>query len=63
MAAEVLTPITQTLNAGTPMRRPGMRRKLDGYFHVEPRGCLGAQLDILSRIPGRSPRTDRPETG
>ena len=37
---------------------PRLHKKLDGYIHVEPRGYLGAHLDILSQLTGRKPRGD-----
>ncbi|MEM9248696.1 MAG: fatty acid desaturase family protein [Pseudomonadota bacterium] len=37
---------------------PALHKKLDGYVHVEPRGYLGAHLDILRQLTGRAPRAD-----
>ncbi|MFC2967297.1 fatty acid desaturase family protein [Acidimangrovimonas pyrenivorans] len=37
---------------------PKLHEKLDGYVHVEPRGYLGAHLDILAQLTGRKPRSD-----
>ncbi len=37
---------------------PELHKKLDGYVHVEPRGYLGAHLDILRQLTGRTPRAD-----
>ncbi|MEC3861751.1 fatty acid desaturase family protein [Mesobacterium sp. TK19101] len=39
---------------------PKLHKKLDGYVYVEPRGYLGAHLDILAQLTGRQPRSDRP---
>lgn len=38
---------------------PKLHEKLDGYVYVEPRGYLGAHLDILAQLVGRKPRSDR----
>lgn len=37
---------------------PRLHRILDGYVYVEPRGYLGAHLDILEQLFGRKPRSD-----
>ena len=37
---------------------PKLHAKLDGYVCVEPRGYLGAHLDILRQLTGRAPRAD-----
>ena len=37
---------------------PELHRRLEGYVHVQPRGYLGAHLDILSQLLGRKPRSD-----
>ncbi|MGB7270686.1 MAG: fatty acid desaturase [Albidovulum sp.] len=37
---------------------PDLHHKLDGYVFVEPRGYLGAHIDILRQIIGRRPRAD-----
>lgn len=39
---------------------PKLHEKLKGYVHVEPRGYLGAHLDILSQLVGSKPRADAP---
>lgn len=39
---------------------PKLHEKLDGYIFVEPRGYIGAHLDILAQLIGRKPRSDRP---
>lgn len=38
---------------------PKLHQKLRGYVHVEPRGYVGAHLDILGQLTGRAPRSDR----
>jgi fatty acid desaturase len=40
---------------------PRLHDKLRGYVHVEPRGYLGAHLDILAQLRGVRPRSDAPE--
>ncbi|MBE2276160.1 MAG: fatty acid desaturase family protein [Rhodobacteraceae bacterium] len=43
---------------------PRLHEKLQGYVYVEPRGYLGAHLDILSQLTGRKRRSDdRPAEG
>ncbi len=37
---------------------PRLHDKLDGYVYVEPRGYLGAHLDILAQLTGRKRRSD-----
>lgn len=37
---------------------PKLHQKLDGYVHVEKGGYLGAHLDIIRQLTGRSPRAD-----
>lgn len=37
---------------------PQLHDKLSDYVHVEPRGYLGAHLDILRQLTGRKPRAD-----
>lgn len=37
---------------------PRLHEKLNGYVHVEPRGYLGAHLEILAQLTGRKPRAD-----
>lgn len=37
---------------------PRLHKILDGYVHVEDRGYLGAHIDIISQITGRTPRAD-----
>ena len=37
---------------------PKLHEKLKGNIHVEPRGCLGAHLEILAQLTGRSKRAD-----
>lgn len=38
---------------------PALHHKLQGFIHVEPRGYLGAHLDILAQLIGRKPRADQ----
>ncbi len=38
---------------------PKLHRILDGYIHVEKRGYLGAHIDILRQLTGRTPRVDQ----
>lgn len=38
---------------------PRLHEKLQGYVHVEPRGYLGAHIDIIRQLLGRSPRSDK----
>lgn len=40
---------------------PKLHEKLGGYVYVEPRGYLGAHIDIISQLLGRKPRSDAPE--
>ena len=35
---------------------PKLHKKLDGYIYVEKRGYLGAHIDIISQVLGKSPR-------
>ncbi len=37
---------------------PELHSRLSGFVHVEPRGYLGAHIDIISQIVGRKPRSD-----
>ena len=37
---------------------PALHEKLRDYIHVEPRGYLGAHMDILAQLSGRRPRSD-----
>ncbi len=37
---------------------PDLHRRLTGFVHVEKRGYLGAHIDIISQIVGRTPRAD-----
>jgi len=37
---------------------PTLSKILDGYIHTEKRGYVGAHLDIVSQLMGRSPRSD-----
>jgi fatty acid desaturase len=39
---------------------PRLHEKLKSHIHVEERGYLGAHLDILRQILGRTPRADAP---
>tara|TARA_B110000908_G_scaffold157593_1_gene197878 strand:- start:221 stop:1213 length:993 start_codon:yes stop_codon:yes gene_type:complete len=39
---------------------PRLNKILDGYIYVEPRGYLGAHIDIIRQIVGRKPRADQP---
>ncbi|MBC57200.1 MAG: fatty acid desaturase [Confluentimicrobium sp.] len=38
---------------------PKLHKKLEGYVYVEPRGYLGAHIDIISQLIGRRPRSDK----
>jgi len=35
---------------------PELNKKLSGYIHTEPGGYVGAHIDILSQLLGRTPR-------
>ena len=37
---------------------PKLHVKLDGYIHVEPKGYLGAHVEIIRQIMGFAPRSD-----
>ena len=37
---------------------PALSEKLDGYIHTEKRGYVGAHIDIVSQLIGKSPRSD-----
>ena len=37
---------------------PELHKKLKDVIYIEPRGYLGAHIDILSQLTGRKPRSD-----
>ena len=37
---------------------PKLHKVLKDYIHVEPRGYIGAHIDILRQLTGRAPRAD-----
>jgi len=38
---------------------PELNKKLSNHIYTEPRGYLGAHIDIVSQLTGRKPRVDR----
>lgn len=42
---------------------PALHEKLKNHVAIEPRGYLGAHIDILSQLTGRKPRSDAAEAG
>ncbi|WP_299871898.1 fatty acid desaturase family protein [uncultured Sulfitobacter sp.] len=42
---------------------PALHEKLKTHVAVEPRGYLGAHIDILGQLTGRTPRSDAAEAG
>ena len=37
---------------------PSLNQKLKGYIYTEPRGYVGAHIDIVSQLIGSKPRAD-----